>query len=111
MSTDIYNIEPRKNLPDELRGNIHGGIKSAAAWGVKWVVGVRFAAVIPAIVGHSADVPEGPSRNAWGPRDVPSVGLQEVDLVQWSAIASTPQQCEKDQQDGGCHEEQAQKAQ
>lgn len=98
-------------VPDELMRHIFSSVEVVGAWWVKWEVWVRATTVIPAIVRHTAYIPEGPARGGWSPWDVACIRLKEIDLVQRVRVTSTAQQCEENEQDGAGHEEQAQEAQ
>lgn len=72
---------------------------------------MRASAVIATIGVHTAKVPERPTRGCWSSRDIARVGLEEVHLIQWCAVARSAQECEEDEQDGTGREEQAEEAQ
>lgn len=98
-------------IPDELMRHIDGSVEVVGAWWVEWKVRVRATTYTPAIVVHTAHIPEGPARGGWSTWDVACIRLKEVDLVQRVRVTSTAQQCEENEQDGAGHEKQAQEAQ
>lgn len=65
--------------------DILGRIEVTVTWGIEWEVGVRCSTVILAI-SHSTKAPESPARCCWCAWDISCVGLEEVDLVQWSGV-------------------------
>lgn len=95
----------KRYLPDKLVGDICLRMEIAMARGIKRVCGMRRSASAVTVIVHTADVPECPSRHSRCAGNIPCVHLKEPDPVQRRCVVRTTEQCEKDQQDGTCHEE------
>jgi len=89
--------KPIQNIPKELVRDIDVCVEVVFSWGIEWEGRVRGTAVIPAIGLYAAHSPEGPARDGWCPWNAARVGLEKVDLVQWSAVAGAAQQRKEDQ--------------